>query len=83
VPGAVVHLDGTYVLRTQAMDFKGDLLLDAKLAETTTGAKSVIGTILQPLFQGPKGGTKLPIKVTGTREAPQFGLDVKRALSPG
>jgi uncharacterized protein involved in outer membrane biogenesis len=83
VPGAVVRLDGTYVLRTQAMDFKGNLLLDAKLAETTTGAKSVIGTILQPLFQGPKGGTKLPIKVTGTRQAPQFGLDVKRALSPG
>ena len=29
VPGAVVRLDGTYALRTQAMDFTGDLLLDA------------------------------------------------------
>jgi hypothetical protein len=83
VPGAVVRLDGTYALRSQAMDFKGDLLLEATLAETTTGAKAVLGKIFQPLFRGPKGGSKLPIKVSGTRDKPQFGLDVKRALTPG
>jgi hypothetical protein len=83
VPGAVVRLDGTYALRSQAMDFTGDLLLDATLAETTTGAKAVLGKIFQPLFRGPNGGTRLPIKVSGTRDKPQFGLDVKRALTPG
>jgi hypothetical protein len=83
VPGALVRLDGTYALDTQVMDFEGDLLLDASLAETTTGVKAVIGKVFQPLFRGPKGGTRLPIKVTGTREKPEFGLDVKRALTPG
>ncbi len=83
VPGAVVRLDGTYALQTQAMDFKGDLLLEATLAETTTGAKAVLGKIFQPLFRGPKGGSKLPIQVSGTRDKPQFGLDLKRALTPG
>jgi hypothetical protein len=83
VPGAVVRLDGTYALRSETMDFKGDLLLDATLAETTTGAKALVARIFQPLFRGPRGGTKLPIKVGGTRDKPQFGLDVKRALTPG
>jgi hypothetical protein len=83
VPGAVVRLDGTYALRAQTLDFTGDLLLEATLAETTTGAKAVLGKIFQPLFRGPKGGSKLPIRVSGTRAKPQFGLDVKRALTPG
>jgi hypothetical protein len=83
VPGAVVRLDGTYALQTQAMDFKGDLLLEATLAETTTGTKAALAKIFQPLFRGPRGGSKLPIKVSGTRDKPQFGLDVKRALTPG
>jgi AsmA-like C-terminal region len=83
VPGAVVRLDGTYALRSQRMDFTGDLLLDATLAETTTGVKALLAKIFQPMFRGPKGGTKLPIKVAGTREKPEFGLDVKRAFTPG
>jgi len=83
VPGAVVRLNGTYSLRNHALDFKGDLFLDATLAETTSGAKAVIAKLFQPLFRGPKGGTKLPIRVAGTRSKPEFGLDVKRALTPG
>jgi hypothetical protein len=83
VPGAVVRLAGTYSIPTQAMDFKGHLLLDAELADTTTGVKATIAKIFQPMFRGPNGGTKLPIKVTGTRGKPEFGLDVRRALTPG
>jgi hypothetical protein len=83
VPGAVVQLDGTYALRSQRMDFRGDLLLDATLAEATTGVKALVAKVFQPMFSGPGGGTKLPIKIAGTREKPAFGLDVKRALTPG
>jgi hypothetical protein len=83
VPGAVVRLDGTYALRSQRMDFTGELLLDATLAETTTGVKALAAKIFQPLFRGPKGGTRLPIKVAGTREKPEFGLDVKRVFARG
>jgi hypothetical protein len=83
VPGAVVQLSGSYGLRTEALDFKGNLLLDASLRETTTGVRSVLAMLAQPLFRRPGGGSKLPIKVSGTRSEPAFGLDVRRALLPG
>lgn len=83
VPGAVVQIAGTYSLRQQQLDFRGHLLLDAALAETTTGVKAVLARITQPLFQRPGGGSKIPIRISGPREKPSFGLDVKRAFGPG
>jgi AsmA-like C-terminal region len=83
VPGAVVQIAGTYNIRRELLDFKGHLLLDASLAETTTGFKAVLATIAQPLFRRPGGGSKIPIKIFGPREKPEFGLDVRRALGPG
>jgi len=83
VPGAIVQLAGIYNLRNEAIDFGGHLLLDATLAEMTTGIKSVVARIAQPLFRRPGGGSKLPIRISGTRSNPAFGLDVKRALTPG
>jgi hypothetical protein len=83
VPGAVVQLAGTYHLEHEVLDFKGDLLLDASLRETTSGFKAFIGTIVQPLFRRKGGGSKIPIRIGGTPARPEFGLDVKRALLPG
>jgi hypothetical protein len=83
VPGAIVQLAGIYNLRNEAIDFGGHLLLDATLTEMTTGIKSVVARIAQPLFRRPGGGSKLPIRISGTRSNPAFGLDVKRALTPG
>jgi hypothetical protein len=83
VPGAIVQLAGSYHLEAESLDFAGHLLLDASLRDTTSGFKAVLATIAQPFFRRPGGGTKLPIRVTGTRAKPQFGLDVKRALLPG
>jgi hypothetical protein len=83
VPGAVVQLAGTYDLRRELLDFRGHLLLDATLAETTTGFKAVLGRIAQPLFRRPGGGSKLPIRISGPRGKPEFGLDIKRALGRG
>ena len=83
MPGAEVQLAGTYHLRTEAIDFAGHLLLDASLRDTTSGFKAALATIAQPFFRRPGGGSKLPIRIGGTREKPQFGLDVKRALLPG
>ena len=80
VPGAVVQLAGTYDLRRELLDFRGHLLLDASLSQTTTGWKSVAARLAQPFFRRPGGGSKLPIKVTGPREKPEFGLDVKFAF---
>jgi hypothetical protein len=83
VPGAIVQLAGTYDVKQETLDFHGHLLLDATLAETTSGWKSVVGRIAQPLFRRHGGGSKLPIRVSGPREQPEFGLDVGRALGPG
>lgn len=83
VPGAAIALAGTFDLKKESIDFGGHLLLDASLAETTTGMKAVLARIAQPLFQRPGGGSKLPIRISGPFAKPEFGLDVKRALTPG
>lgn len=83
VPGAIVQLTGTYDIRNEALDFRGHLLIEAGLAQTTSGFKALLARIAQPLFRRPGGGSKLPIRISGSREKPEFGLDVKRALTPG
>ena len=81
-PGSTYQLThliaGTYDMTRELLDFHGDLLLDATLEKTTTGWKAVVAKLAQPLFRRPGGGSKLPIKITGPREKPEFGLDVGR-----
>jgi hypothetical protein len=75
VPGANVQLNGTYALTDEKLDFYGTLRLKAKLSQMTTGVKSFLLKAVDPFFR--KGDvTELPIKITGTREHPSFGLDL-------
>jgi len=83
VPGAIVRIARTYDLKREHLDFRGHLLLDATLAETTKGWKAAVARVAQPLFRRPGGGSKLPIRISGSREKPEFGLDVRKALGPG
>ena len=83
VPGSVVQLSGSYHLRNETMNFVGYLLTDATLADMTSGFKSLLARAAQPFFSRPGGGSRLPIRISGTREKPQFGLDVKRVFSKG
>jgi hypothetical protein len=83
VPGAIVQLVGTYQLEREVLDFTGQLLLDASLRETTSGFKQALAVLAQPFFGRKGGGSRIPIHVRGTREKPEFGLDVRRALLPG
>jgi hypothetical protein len=80
VPGALIRLSGTYNLHTENVDFNGDLLLDASLADMTGGIKSVLARLAQPFFRRPGGGTRLPIRIQGSRSKPAFGLDVGRVF---
>ena len=80
VPGAFVHLDGTYALRNQEIDFSGSLRLQAKLSQTTRGWKSIALKPFDRLFEKEGAGTFVPIKITGTGSDPHFGLDVKRVF---
>jgi hypothetical protein len=77
VPGAVVSLNGAYGLRRGTLAFKGDLIMDAKLSQTTTGFKSLLLKVADPLFRR-DGKTRVPLKIGGTRNDPAFGLDMKR-----
>jgi hypothetical protein len=83
IEGGSVRLAGTYTLEGGALDFEGALLMDARVSQTTTGAKSFFLRLADPFFRRKGGGSEVPIKVGGTREDPEFGLDVKRALLPG
>jgi hypothetical protein len=82
VPGAAVELSGRYALRHETLAFTGNLFMDAKLSQATTGWKSLLLKVVDPLFRR-DGRTVVPLKIGGTRRDPQFGLDVKRALTRG
>lgn len=77
VAGANVTLDGTYGLRSEDLDFRGEAQLQAKPSQMITGFKSVL---LKPFdgFFRKNGVTELPIKITGKRDHPSFGLDFHR-----
>ena len=84
VPGAKVELAGAYALKPETLDFKGQLLLDAKISQTVTGFKSVLLKVVDPFFKGKNGnGSAIPIKIGGSRNAPDFGLDVRRVFRKG
>ena len=80
VPGSTVRLSGAYHLRSETMNFAGDLLMDASLADMTSGFKSVLARVAQPFFRRPGGGSRLPIRIAGTRAKPEFGLDMGRVF---
>ena len=75
VEGADVDLSGTYALKSGDLDFRGHLRLTAKLSQVTTGFKSMLLKPFDPFFRK-DGKTVLPIKITGTRDHPSFGLNL-------
>jgi hypothetical protein len=75
VTGAAVALRGTYDLDNGALNLRGKLRMEAKLSQTTTGVRSFLLKAIDPLFEQKGAGTVLPIKITGTKDNPSFGLD--------
>lgn len=80
VQGAAVAMDGTYDLRRETLDFAGVVRLQARVSQTMTGFTSFLLKPFDPLLRKQGAGTRLAIKVTGTREQPRFGVDVGRTL---
>ncbi len=83
VPGAAVQLAGRYALVPGTLDFTGTLRMQAKISETTTGLKRLLLKVIDPLFSRKGGGSEIPIKITGRRSDPQFGLDKGRIFRRG
>jgi len=80
VDGAQVRLGGTYGVRSERLDFRGQLRLRATVSQTQTGWKSLVLKVFDPLFRKDGAGTVLPITITGTSNEPKFGVDMKKAV---
>jgi hypothetical protein len=75
VPGAAIHLRGTYGLDSEQIDMHGVARLQAKVSQTMTGWKRIVLKPVDPLLSKAGAGTLLPIQITGSRAQPRFGLD--------
>lgn len=78
VRGAVVQLNGRYLLRGGALNFRGTLRLQARASQTMTGWKRWVAKAIDPLLARDGAGTVLPITVTGTAKQPKFGVEVRK-----
>ncbi|HLJ15176.1 MAG TPA: AsmA-like C-terminal region-containing protein [Bryobacteraceae bacterium] len=76
VPGAQVALHGTYGLYDEKFDLHGQLRLQAKLSETTSGWKSFLLKLTDPFFEKRGVGAVVPIAIGGTRTHPSFKLEI-------
>jgi hypothetical protein len=81
VPGSRLEFNGAYDLVPETMNFRGTLYMNVKLSETTTGLKALLLKAADPFFRRQGGGSAIPIKITGTRNEPVFGLDKAHVLS--
>ena len=76
VLGAKIKLQGVYTLDGNTFDFFGTASLKASLSRIVGGWKGALLTPLDPIFRKNGSGTQVPIKITGTRSEPHFGLDM-------
>jgi hypothetical protein len=76
VEGAMVRLAGSYALREGELDLTGQLTLQARLSQTVTGSKSLFLKPFDTFFEKKGAGAVLPIRISGTRDNPVFGVSV-------
>lgn len=81
-PGTMAEIEGTYNLLDTGVKLRGVLHTSGKLADTTTGFKSLVLKALNP-FVKKKNITVVPFEINGTSRDPVFSLDLdgKRTLS--
>ena len=80
VAGASLSMAGKYSLDSGELDFHGKLRVDAKLSQMVTGTKSFFLKAVDPFFRK-NGVTEIPIKITGTKDAPKYELDLHNGSS--
>jgi AsmA-like C-terminal region len=77
VPGATARMRGSFSLVDYKIDLHGQLWVDTKLSNTTSGAKAVLLKMMDPLFKKRNKGEILPVRISGTYQKPSFGLDLE------
>jgi hypothetical protein len=76
VPGAAARVHGTYNLINHKIDLHGQLKVDTKISNTTSGTKAILLKMMDPFFKKRRKGEVLPVRISGTFEHPSFGLDL-------
>jgi hypothetical protein len=74
-PGTLAEIEGTYNLIDKKLNLKGVLHTSGKLADTTSGFKSMVLKAVGPFFKK-KSVTVVPFVITGTSSDPSFALDL-------
>jgi hypothetical protein len=82
MPGTHVDLGGTYSLDGNVFDFEGRARFDAKLSQMVGGWKSLFLKPVDPFFSKHGAGVEVPIKITGTKSEPHFGLNFGKKDKP-
>jgi len=78
LPGADVDMAGVYSLDGNELDFNGKVRTKAALSQmVSTWWKSWLLKPVDPFFRKNGAGAEIPIKISGSRGAPKFGLDLK------
>lgn len=75
IPGATARMHGTYNLIDYKIDLHGQMQLQSKISNTSTGAKALLLNMMEPFFKRRKKGEIVPVRISGTYKKPSFGLD--------
>jgi len=78
VPGAEIDLAGTYAMEDGVLNFKGTAKLQATVSQMVGGWKGMLLKPVDRYFKKDGAGTEVPIHIGGTRENPNFGIDLNR-----
>ena len=77
LPGADVKLAGEYTLDGDRFEFAGKMRTDAKVSQMVASKwKSILLKPVDPFFKKNGAGAEIPVKISGTKSAPKFGLDL-------
>jgi hypothetical protein len=75
VPGADIHLHGTYYTKGGTLDFTGTAKMQATVSQMVGGWKGLLLKPADRFFKKNGAGTEIPIYIAGTREKPHFGYN--------
>jgi hypothetical protein len=75
VPGADIHLHGTYRTSGERLDFTGTAKMQATISQMVGGWKGLLLKPADRFFKKDGAGTEIPIYIAGTRDKPQFGYN--------
>lgn len=78
--GARISVTGTYGLAGGELNFRGTARLDASVSRTVGGVKGFFLKAIDPIFRKDGAGAVLPIRIRGTFDQPNVGLEFGRIL---